>query len=868
MPPKRPRPTRTIGRVITATWGKKLWTGIIIDIQYYNPTMQSALYVFWNDGTIQDLNLITVKEGFTNLNYSDNVIEIGNDTIELLKHATQPKLKKIHTELLGSASPGAGAASAGAAGAGAAGAGAGAAGAGAAGAGAAGAGDHMQPESRKRTRNEERRATKGLTPKEIKDEYKHVGNYIYDPITRADIIDPSSNIGCTENCQDTNGFQTINIDLYAIFGENYGIDNPGNATINQIWPDIGGNDLNYIRKQLKWYFCFVLRYYLDYLHDFARPGGAIQDALMLLNVHKHYYCTIYRLQQLTFAFGPALNPLDTPGDNFTNLMHSDFYNRNNPYFISLNRIFEMVAYPDQNNRDMYQRRADYNENNAWDNCTYRIIRYTGYTDVFPLNCESSVYNQLLNPENTTPPNLQIKNTRYFPVFSADIIQIYSEYCTSIMGVQVVNFKELKKTVYNRNNSADNDSLIKFLISNNSHTNTILRNSVIRLDTNKKYFIGVDALSGSAKTNPITSLLNNILEYTQGNQPKSPLGGGPYPPSSLYLSHTHNGINRIVSDPLPKSGLPGEQNIPPDTRNWIHYFSTYADIIDGAATNNLLKKIVAPHSIGGLKDDDVSLPNNTELDDFLQDINYNIFFNFKRLNGVSVYTTPSCINYSLFKPQIGRTKLKINCFFEVMSDTIRGLNSDSFLNDRSVISIASVSRQMDRYTYLKDKLAATAYKTVLDFTKVVNFWCAINGIIDFNSRSARTSRNGMWVFDQINIQPNPIKIQNNLDYNTFFILNDIIAGNLASNWIATTVHIEGDDNSSEFYDTSLKFYMRTYQLRRITRTYGRPAIPLPFPLGRQEFTTQGGFRIANLGGFGKRRSKKHDVDSDIKYLKRL
>jgi len=583
-------------------------------------------------------------------------------------------------------------------------------------------------------------------------------------------------------------FDTVTLDLYRIFLENYGFTKSYNEDIQNIqilnyakllWGD-GITDDIYMKKQLKWYCCFAIMFYLDQLHDFtdstrAKINEPKEDVFKMMNSKLH--------------------------QNFIEIFNENGYHIVDVenYFKLLNEIFENqgIEVENKDNPKIFF--------NTEKNCTIIDTEYLGhgfkniegkkYT-----NCESMIYNKLLNPKISKIPRSQ------------DDIQLASEYCLAIMGISRIDFKKLKRTIFNSTNSRYNDQLLKFILYYNNHTNSddniieYINNDFIINGFNNptNYAISVDALGSPAKTNPLTSILNSFVDF-----------------ENTYIG---------------KDDAPRENE-----GRKIYYFSSFADQIDAASTKNILKNTYDRYKEGEYKnrsgftyEDSAEHIENVE--------NTRFILNFSGNNII----IKNIMDFSFSKNNL----LQVNKFFSIDSSGIPLLSS-GFINITKLrdikgqISLPKVVEQMNKSSDMNEKIYWSTYKTVLDFSKTVYFWKFINKNLIVNDPS----------------------------YNTLMIYNDITASDKSALFIPSSTLIESAENYGEFFDNDLKFYLRSYQLRNIWN-YKNPSTDpnlrnpvYPYPLTPPYINYP-----ANIGGFGKKSKKINlilkSINMDIHFLKSM
>jgi hypothetical protein len=732
------------------------------------------------------------------------------------------------------------------------------------------------------------------------------------------------------------------IDLYKIFLENYGFINqysdpiPTNTQIltqlrtNGLWRNLNNYpmfDYLFTLKQLKWYCCYSIQFYLDYRHDFNGVMTTVEKTQLCTQMHTDLYCVLQRFKPL------QLLPLYTLSNIYTNPTILGFYDQNNPYFIFLNEIFENVRIDFDANRATFPQLLldqDYNNNGAWPTCTYTSKEYIGYNNDTPTNLESRVFNFILNPTNnilsTGAVRQQVPITIYprkdfVTIYSEnnisdqfnnpDVINLYSEYLSAIMGIQKIDFKRLKRTIFGTDNSKHNDQLIKTLIHINSNNNINNINDIDIINgTNRSYFIGVDALSSNEKINPLTTILNSTITY---QQPPIQTGRNTYNfPNNSVETNNYNllspadqaTINTLLTSNPPDPVIIGNFN--PNIRlrdnlviaqrsgrgassistanpnvltnlytvpfqninnpnNWNHYFTSDIDILDGAAANNNIRKTLSPFMINNPAQDDQtrSLPNNSQIDYVRTDIHYNIFFNVRTGNGTFLLI-PNIIDLTLngrpniydVRPGPKQTTLTINCFLKYHN--LPNFNSDNFGLIPKTLSIANINTFIGFNQNTIQNISYRIYKTALDYIKILNFWSAINGKFNFSNplqydlNIDNTEKYGFLYDQNVLINPTPFIITNNNRYNNFFILNDIVAADKSSIMIPSTIVIEGSENFGEFHDNSLKFFLRSYKLKQFWNNF-IPTMVNP-RITRPPFNTNPLYPILhiNQGGFGKKR----------------
>jgi len=747
--------------------------------------------------------------------------------------------------------------------------------------------------------------------------------------------------GCDYNILPGTPGTGIDIDLYRIFLENYGFINQYSdplpnlnqiqtqLRINGLWRNLNNypvfDDL-FTLKQLKWYCCYSIQFYLDYRHDFNGVMTTVEKSQLCTQMHTDLYCVLQRFTPLQQF---PLLPLYTLGNIYTNPTILGFYNQNNPYFIFLNQIFENVGIDFDANRDRSPQllERDYNDNGLWPNCTYTSKEYLQYTNDTPTNLESKIFNFILNPTNNilsiAAVRQQVPITIYpridfVTIYSEnnisdqfnnpDVINLYSEYLSAIMGIQKIDFKRLKRTIFGNDNSKNNDQLIKTLIHVNSNNNirNINDNNIIN-GTNRSYFIGVDALSSNEKINPLTAILNSTITYEQPpirtgrntyNFPNNSVETNNYnrlsiadqttinnlltsnPPDPIIIGNFNPNIrlrdNLVIAQRTGRGAISTAnpnvltnlytvpfQNIN-TPNNWNHYFTSDIDILDGAAANNNIRKTLSPFMINNPVQDDQtrSLPNNSQIDYVRTDIHYNIFFNVRTGNGTTLLI-PNIIDLTLNgRPNIydvtqgpKQTTLTINCFLKYHN--LPNFNSDNFGLIPKTLSIANINTFIGFNQNTIQNISYRIYKTALDYIKILNFWSAINGKFNFSNplqydlNIDNTEKYG-FLYGQNVITPNPFIITNNNSYNNFFILNDIVAADKSSIMIPSTIVIEGSENFGEFHDNSLKFFLRSYKLKQFWNNF-IPTMVNPH-ITRPPFNVNPLFPVLhiNQGGFGKKR----------------
>ena len=202
-----------------------------------------------------------------------------------------------------------------------------------------------------------------------------------------------------------------------------------------------------------------------------------------------------------------------------------------------------------------------------------------------------------------------------------------------------------------------------------------------------------------------------------------------------------------------------------------------------------------------------------------------------------------------------------------------------IDDSGTLSIGTVRSFMEPQANLKDILAVSSYKTVLDYSKILYFWAAINNYFVFDTTNVPIPPGIPQIYRYISMVNNEAaaragdSIQNNMYYNNFFVGGDIVAMDKAAILIPSSIVIEGSDVTNEFRDIGAYFFLRGYQLKLLiqNRNITLPNPPNP-PINDlfQNITNKNvnipDTRAINRGGFGKNYNFKiKQINRDIKYL---
>uniref|UniRef100_A0A6C0I9V9 Uncharacterized protein n=1 Tax=viral metagenome TaxID=1070528 RepID=A0A6C0I9V9_9ZZZZ len=276
--------------------------------------------------------------------------------------------------------------------------------------------------------------------------------------------------------QTNNNPININLDLYNVFRENYGINTP--EDIFNLW-GININEpfgmIRYVLKQFKWIICFYLLMYLDYLHDFHSVRTPINQNHIDNNKRIRHAMTKLLIE------------------NITQLCNS--------YFI-------------QNNLA-----------GTFDNIIDCIFGEIQLDDYIPANISPTWYNQYYESRNANfivdskiyelLANLNTKN--FINVSSDGDIKIWTEYCRVIMGVQKVRFNRFEKSNYLPTDIPTIDQDICFSNRYNPSmmhphgTNGIMVTPEDIRTSNFPYLITVDSVQSTSKWTPMTRMIYNTIK---------------------------------------------------------------------------------------------------------------------------------------------------------------------------------------------------------------------------------------------------------------------------------------------------------------------------------------------------------------------
>lgn len=578
---------------------------------------------------------------------------------------------------------------------------------------------------------------------------------------------------------------TINIDLYDIFYKNQ-------FDLYQI------SDIGYRVKQLKWYFCFLIMFLLDFKKDFPEFSST-GNKYNTLNILPDYY-NLIKNHMLEII------PKILPGNNIRDplVLFREPYNTT----IITSRFVE-----ESGNRNVPQ------------------IIY----DKFEC-CEDVVLNYM----------------RELNTLNNDDLQLCSEFCCKIMGIQNVDFERLmrsfnrgnqeyisehiiptiKKTMtlnkFNRINinSKNGNSNIQstgttteevvanfIKRTNQDPQNTIIFNNIRNISSGigpQKYIISVDAISSEGKTQQIDNLIREIIKNRGKNT---------------------NEIDLI-------------------------YFASIIDVIDGAVDENRILKAIAKYH---QKNDDFTryLPRNTEIIKAFFSSNINIGFNFRDFNGGLIEGgSVNCMEFNIIAPE---QSFIVNRFLGINS-ILGNSNKSLFINqtdtttnsDRnSKVSKANVAAWMkSRGTTNIQKICMSFYKTSLDFLKVVYFYAAMRG--DFNNILNNLSYN-------LDV----------LDFGNMFYMNDINGANIAANFIPGVILEEGSESHN--IEEQFRLFLPTNLLHDLfNQRILTPERHITTEKSNISLVTKLGNNMeANIGAFGNSTNTKNTKNIQItKILQQL
>ena len=693
----------------------------------------------------------------------------------------------------------------------------------------------------------------------------------------------SANIRTTTIAPDRN----VEIDLYKIFLENYGFTFsynqpiPDEADIERYAQELWGIRTNVPdllkQKQMKWYCCFATLFYLDQLHDFMESSrgdlSAAKEQELALSMNRYLHKNLYTV--IASVYPSVTQGLDPLSDSFYQKQNNAYNN----YFDTLNKIFENVGIQSDMFDDPTNLYSDeiFFASNFDDaktrNLTYLDVEYLGHgwknLEGFKfILCESMIFNKILNPWVNSYGDRTVtlgtlyrgkKETNKIGVSQSNL-QIFSEYCIAIMGIARIDFKKLKRTVFNDINSKFNDRLIKFILYYNNHTSDPTTISKVNSPFIKNgytppsnYVVAVDALGSPSKTNPITSILNTYVEFENKGMPD-------------------------LNDPTQVAIGPDEAPRLNHGRKLI-YFNSIADEIDGASTKNILKNtfntdleglyksrpgIPYENTINHVEQTDVNTKFTLYFTGYLnvQNVMSFTFYNLDTGKMLQVDTffsigIPSTITLdqngsidtSVIFAEVKKDKSETS---NVQDDSLKkgkgkgksSKTAKTVVQQVSRISLSKVKKKIENSSK-EEGIYWSTYKTVLDFSKTTYFW-------NFVNKS-----------DYVN----------NTDYNILMMYNDIIAADKSALFIPGSLIIEGAENYGEFFDFDFKLFLRNYQLRAIWE--GKQDALFPNLRNPSYVVSALQPRLltpyiqypANIGGFGKRKII-HVVDTDIRYLKNL
>jgi hypothetical protein len=522
----------------------------------------------------------------------------------------------------------------------------------------------------------------------------------------------------------------INIDLYETFLENYGL--TSTEAIHNLW-GTHINSAGFLLFQLKWFACYCMLFYLDFLHDFTDIDRT------KIKVNSHLYKFLYK-KMYDIIVKYVIDTYDIVIES--------------PIMMGNSNLPTGVRIPDKSA----------NKHDKIECIFYGMLQITNVTR----NYEGDEFVTEANCEEVISGIFYDFNYIQKNGLRQEKIQIYSEYCLAIMGIQKLEFNRIQKTITNDNNTSYDD----FTIKNILHINNF--NGYYKETT--KFLVGVDAMSGSGKTTQITNILRNVIKY-----------------------------NVRSSADLPD----------------IYYLSTNIDILDAAVTENEILKILSPCYQKNRDDKDRNLPTNTSILHAFFNSDFKLVFNFRDIqNNVlrdssnNILPEIKVMDFQISNGRARKNKLKINEYFGLKDNNLDSDDIPKTDKKPNEISLVNVVKWME-LTPSNDfntLCLKSSYKTVLDFLKVLYFWCATHGRFDGKG----------------DIPENFSKSK----FTDMFILNDIVAGDKAAVFIPSTVLAELSESYT--FNQPFRMFLRSHELRKLKKTDQ--------------------FNPVNVGGFGKKRVK--------------
>ena len=355
---------------------------------------------------------------------------------------------------------------------------------------------------------------------------------------------------------------------------------------------------NFLYVQVKWLCCFAILFYLDYVHDFyVKIRNRTPE-----NEQTHNEMYSFLIDYLSKITTGILN------------MDLDTFLR------------DIFIHPDG---------------------MHIYLNATGSR----INCEQVIYNTLFDTTNNYFGN----HTKY-----TNTLEVVSEYCVRIMGINKIEFRKFQSTVFNSNRT----QYYGYLISYINYCNRINPSYIPTIDprtleqniysNNFDYIVSVDSLSGNVGWNEATQPI--LDAFTNGNN--------------------------------------------------VRYFDSTIDLIDASVANNSIK-----NAINNLNGNTVSLNLNRT--------RFNLFFTFTNnkqesvinydidINQIIINKYFNIVNNQTFYYKQGNQGTQIIQLIQILKNDI--------LND-----VIDNNGYPGVY-----KCTQSCFKTLLDFAKTIQFFDIIN-----------------------------------------------------------------------------------------------------------------------------------------------
>ena len=588
---------------------------------------------------------------------------------------------------------------------------------------------------------------------------------------------------------------SIEIDMYRIFLENYGFIRHYNdpkvdyQKIIELWGlDVKNNFKHqwyFLLKQAKWVICFYSMFYLDFLHDFIydtsrtielSQGGRkelnkgmyiklienIRD--LVKKLYGYYTLSIQSIppnkDKLIIKNAGTFSIPSIPTEDI------DYYKtketQSGGKITSLDWVFIDIFEFGGREDDLGKLTGKPGYKRPGQKET--IIYNNGVVS----NCESDIlttlFQDLLNLKD-----IDKKEAPTSGLNNQVFIQVSHERLLAIMGVHKLDLKNLQKTLFNTPTFSPFEMILnKYITFCNRHKPTP----------------GVPETS-IKDLNEFEKIYNSEYDFL-------------ITVDSIIKAEKWTNITKQVQDAI-------------DVNKDVTYIASQIDIIDGASTQNSIRKNITEQKES--KSNITERVSNTN-------ITCNIFFYFS--DGKEQIGQIDIMNFSILSDNF-----VIRKYFNIVTTSeIRSKDKLEKYPKLTLLSPQNITKNFTKIIQsdIQSKIQLCSFKAILDFAKIIYFWNIIN----------------------MSIRP---------DLHNLMVFSDIIAADKGALFIKGSCVEEGEDTNPKLHERPYRFFLRSYQLKQIWDNPGLTSFLTS--IGSNTYKSQSGLRpagfeyyLSNTGGFGK------------------